>query len=120
MFAVKKISLSGGLGLFFLLFSAFPVLAQKDLAKYVNPFIGTGGHGHTYPGPSLPFGMIQPGPDTNGQKFCGYDHTDPMLHGFSMTHLSGTGWWDLGDFLFVPGTGEPKFDPGAADKRRYG
>ncbi len=90
------------------------------LSDYIRPLVGTQGEGNTYPGPTAPFGMVQPGPDTNGEKFCGYDHTDPMLHGFSMTHLSGTGWWDLGDFLFVPGTGEPKFDPGKADKPRSG
>jgi predicted alpha-1,2-mannosidase len=56
--------------------------------------------------------MVQPGPDTNGEKFCGYDYTDRFLYGFSMTHLSGTGWWDLGDFLFTPGVGEPKLNPG--------
>ena len=86
------------------------------MSKYVRPLVGTQGEGNTYPGPTAPFGMVQPGPDTNGQKFCGYDHTDPLLHGFSMTHLSGTGWWDLGDFLFMPGTGEAKFDPGKAVK----
>ena len=83
---------------------------NPPLSDYIRPLVGTQGEGNTYPGPTAPFGMVQPGPDTNGEKFCGYDHTDPLLHGFSMTHLSGTGWWDLGDFLFMPGTGEPKFD----------
>src|SRR6185436_4215385 len=78
-----------------------------DLAQYVDPFIGTGGHGHTFPGPTLPFGMIQPGPDTRltGWDGCsGYHHDDRFVHGFSHTHLSGTGVSDYGDVLLVPGT----------------
>ena len=69
-----------------------------SLSDYIRPLVGTQGEGNTYPGPTAPFGRVQPGPDTNGEKFCGYDYTDPFIHGFSMTHLSGTGWWDLGDF----------------------
>ena len=82
------------------------------LSDYVRPFVGTQGEGNIYPGPTAPFGMIQPGPDTSGTKFSGYDYDDPMIRGFSMTHLSGTGWWDLGDFLFMAGVGEPKLVPG--------
>jgi len=82
------------------------------LTDHVNPFIGTGGHGHTYPGPSLPFGMIQPGPDTRltGWDGCsGYHYSDSRIFGFSHTHLSGTGIADYCDVLFMPTTGEPKF-----------
>jgi predicted alpha-1,2-mannosidase len=96
------------------------VAAPPPLSDYIRPLVGTQGEGNTYPGPTTPFGMVQPGPDTNSEKFCGYDHADPLVHGFSMTHLSGTGWWDLGDFLFMAGVGEPKFDPGAVDKPRSG
>jgi predicted alpha-1,2-mannosidase len=80
-------------------------------ASDVDPFIGTGGHGHTFPGPSLPFGMIQPGPDTRlaGWDGCsGYHFDDRVVYGFSHTHLSGTGVSDYGDVLFVPGTGAPR------------
>src|SRR3954471_10132746 len=82
-----------------------------DPAREVDPFIGTGGHGHTFPGPTLPFGMIQPGPDTRltGWGGCsGYHHDDTFIHGFSHTHLSGTGVSDYGDVLLVPGIGEAR------------
>jgi predicted alpha-1,2-mannosidase len=85
---------------------------KKDYTAYVNPFIGTGGHGHTYPGPALPFGMIQPGPDTrlDGWDGCsGYHYTDSVIYGFSQTHLSGTGIEDYCDFLFMPTIGKPQF-----------
>ncbi|MFD0941395.1 GH92 family glycosyl hydrolase [Pedobacter boryungensis] len=85
---------------------------KKDFTQYVNPFIGTGGHGHTYPGPAIPFGMIQPGPDTRleGWDGCsGYHYTDNIIYGFSQTHLSGTGIEDYCDFLFMPTVGKPEF-----------
>lgn len=85
---------------------------KRDYNQYVNPFIGTGGHGHTYPGPALPFGMIQPGPDTRleGWDGCsGYHYTDNTIYGFSQTHLSGTGIPDYCDFLFMPTVGKPQF-----------
>src|SRR5512135_3147502 len=75
---------------------------------YVNPFIGTDGHGHTYPGATVPFGMVQLSPD-NGKKgwdWCsGYHYSCDTLVGFSHTHLSGTGCADLGDILFLPTVG---------------
>jgi len=76
-----------------------------DLTRYVNPFIGTGGHGHTFPGASLPFGMVQLSPDTRltGWDGCsGYHYSDSAIYGFSHTHLSGTGISDYGDILFMP------------------
>ena len=82
--------------------------AQSDtskLVRYVDPFIGTGGHGHTYPGASVPFGMVQLSPDAgkSGWDWCsGYHYSDTGLVGFSHTHLSGTGCADLGDILFMP------------------
>ena len=91
-----------------------------DYAKYVNPFIGTGGHGHTYPGATLPHGLVQLSPDTrtSGWDACsGYYHDDETLLGFSHTHLSGTGIGDLGDVLFLPYDGEPKLvEPNGEDK----
>ncbi|MCJ8211164.1 GH92 family glycosyl hydrolase [Mucilaginibacter sp. RS28] len=99
----------------FLVCCAFSVLAQKkkkDYTPLVNPFIGTGGHGHTYPGAVVPFGMVQLSPDTRleGWDGCsGYHATDSVVYGFSHTHLSGTGIPDYCDVLFMPTTGDPKF-----------
>lgn len=85
---------------------------KKDYTKYVDPFIGTGGHGHTYPGAVVPFGMVQLSPDTRleGWDGCsGYHYTDSVVYGFSHTHLSGTGIADYCDILFMPTTGKPQF-----------
>ena len=84
-----------------------------DYASYVNPFIGTGGHGHTFPGAIMPHGMIQPSPDTriDGWDACsGYYYSDSLLNGFTQTHLSGTGCADYGDFLIIPTVGEQVID----------
>ena len=81
--------------------------AQSSLSDQVDPFIGTGGHGHTYPGAAAPFGMVQLSPDAGkgGWDWCsGYHYSDTALIGFSHTHLSGTGCADLGDILFMPTT----------------
>ncbi|MDP1622229.1 MAG: GH92 family glycosyl hydrolase [Bacteroidales bacterium] len=77
-------------------------------ASLVNPFIGTGGHGHTFPGASVPFGMVQLSPDTrlDGWDGCSaYHDSDSVIYGFSHTHLSGTGCSDYGDILIMPVTG---------------
>lgn len=97
--------------------------AEKDqpLINYVNTFIGTGGHGHTYPGATLPFGMMQLSPDTRleGWDGCsGYHYTDEYIYGFSHTHLSGTGISDYGDVLLMP-TNETNFNNGADGKKGY-
>ncbi|MBN2161835.1 MAG: GH92 family glycosyl hydrolase [Pontiellaceae bacterium] len=89
---------------------------EYPLAEKVNPFIGTSGHGHTYPGVSLPFGMVQLSPDTKteGWDWCsGYHYSSETIMGFSHTHLDGTGCADLGDFLFMPTVGELQFQPGS-------
>jgi len=81
---------------------------QNNFCQYVDPFIGTGGHGHTYPGACLPFGMVQVSPDTRleGWDGCsGYHYSDSVIYGFSHTHLSGTGCSDYGDLLLMPTTG---------------
>lgn len=81
-----------------------------DSYSLVNPFIGTGGHGHTYPGASMPFAMVQLSPDTrlDGWDGCsGYHYTDSIIYGFSHTHLSGTGVSDYGDILISPSSGIP-------------
>lgn len=86
---------------------------MKEYTGYVNPFIGTGGHGHTHPGAMLPHGMIQPGPDTriDGWDSCsGYYYEDSTINGFAHTRLSGTGCADFGDFLLMPTVGEQKVE----------
>src|SRR5689334_10368338 len=91
---------------FFLLF-CLPIHAvgQQDLTRYVNPFIGTGGHGHTFPGATLPFGLVPLSPDTRltGWDGCsGYHYSDSTIYGFSHTHLTGTGISDYDDILLLP------------------
>ncbi|MGN6314070.1 MAG: GH92 family glycosyl hydrolase [Rhodanobacteraceae bacterium] len=88
----------------------------------VNPLIGTGGDGHTFPGATVPFGMIQLSPDTAMPDFhhaykwaAGYRYDDHSILGFSHTHFSGSGHSDLGDVLLMPGTGKPQLDPGDPD-----
>jgi putative alpha-1,2-mannosidase len=75
-------------------------------ANYVNPFIGTGGAGHTFPGALVPFGMMQLSPDTRidgSWEGCGgYHYSDSIIYGFTHTHLSGTGVSDYGDILIMP------------------
>ena len=96
-------------------------LKSKPLIDYVNPFIGTGGHGHTYPGATMPFGMMQLSPDTrlDGWDGCsGYHYSDEYIYGFSHTHLSGTGVSDYGDILLMP-TNETIFNNGADGKSGY-
>jgi predicted alpha-1,2-mannosidase len=94
----------------------FPLSAQtnsssNNLSEYVNPFVGTGGHGHTFPGAASPFGMVQLSPDTridDSWDGCGgYHYDDSFIYGFSHTHLSGTGVSDYGDVLMMP-TGGPR------------
>ncbi|MFL0412824.1 GH92 family glycosyl hydrolase [Sphingomonas sp. 179-I 2A4 NHS] len=91
---------------------AAPGLAQSTYDS-VDPFIGTGGEGHTFPGAVAPFGMVQVSPDTDTTcqiRECyghaaGYRYDDPTIQGFSLTHFSGAGHSDLGDFLLMPVAG---------------
>ena len=95
--------------------------SHEKLTSFVNPFIGTGGHGHTFPGATLPFGMIQLSPDTrlDGWDGCsGYHYSDNEIFGFSHTHLSGTGVSDYGDILLMP-TNKIIFNNGADGKEGY-
>lgn len=108
--------------------------ASENLIQYVHPIIGTQRMGHTYPGATSPFGMVQLSPDTdtipyeqNGKynpdvyKYCaGYQYDDKTIVGFSHTHFSGTGHSDLGDFLIMPTTGELILNPGIASQPRSG
>lgn len=102
----------------FISFFSINLYCQKKLTDYVNPFVGTDAHGHTFPGASLPFGMVQLSPDTDteGWDWCsGYHYSDNSIIGFSHTHLSGTGCGDYGDILFMPITGKLKTSPGTKD-----
>jgi predicted alpha-1,2-mannosidase len=100
------------LSFLFLCFS-FMALSQ-NYHHYVNPFIGTGGHGHTFPGATVPFGMVQLSPDTridgSWDGCSGYHYSDKVIYGFSHTHLNGTGVSDYGDIMLIPTMGEPSFD----------
>ncbi len=92
---------------------------QDALVDFVDPFIGTDYHGHTFPGATLPFSMVQLSPDTRtlGWDACaGYHYSDSSILGFSHTHLSGTGIGDYGDILFMPFTGTVLLDAGEADQ----
>jgi predicted alpha-1,2-mannosidase len=99
---------------------------QKEIllpTMLVNPLIGTGGHGHTFPGVCAPFGMMQLSPDTryDGWDGCGgYHYSDSIIYGFSHTHLSGTGVPDYGDLLVVPQSGEAKWKGKFEDPNGYG
>ena len=96
--------------IFFIVSAGF----AQDFAKNVNPFIGTGGHGHTFPGATTPYGMVQLSPDTridgSWDGCSGYHYSDNLIYGFSHTHLNGTGVSDYGDIMLMPTMGEPSFD----------
>ena len=107
---------------------ALPAVAAPVRAS-VDPFIGTGGQGHTYPGATLPFGMVQLSPDTDVERWdacSGYHRDDRSIMGFSHTHLSGTGIGDMLDVLVVPTCGPVRLTPGtladpdAGYRQRFG
>ena len=90
------------------------IVLGQNFQQYVNPFIGTGGHGHTFPGATLPFGMVQLSPDTridgSWDGCSGYHYSDATIYGFSHTHLNGTGVSDFGDIMIMPTMEKPSFD----------
>ncbi len=95
-------------------------ITQSGVTRYVDLFVGTGGHGHTFPGATVPWGMVQLSPDTNdsGWDACsGYHQRDGSIMGFSHTHLSGTGAGDMLDVLVMPAQGEVLLQPGARGLR---
>src|SRR5437588_2702618 len=95
----------------------------EDLTQHVKIAIGTGGHGHTYPGATVPFGMVQLSTDTynDGWDWCsGYHYSDSSIMGFSHTHLSGTGVGDMLDVLVMPRLGELKLEPGSREHPEEG
>jgi putative alpha-1,2-mannosidase len=103
-------------------FDAGAEMPSDEILKQVDPFIGTGFHGHTFPGATTPFGMVQLSPDTrtSGWDACGgYYDADTEIWGFSHTHLSGTGIGDYGDVLMMPFTGDVGIGSGTPDKPDY-
>lgn len=124
--------------LFFAIIIVLSASAQsqknRSLVQYVNPIIGTERMGHTFPGATVPFGMVQLSPDTDTipyeteghynpdvYKYCaGYQYDDKTIVGFSHTHFSGTGHSDLGDFLIMPTVGKLQLNPGTADDPKSG
>tara|TARA_R110002020_G_scaffold108281_2_gene251110 strand:+ start:107442 stop:109787 length:2346 start_codon:yes stop_codon:yes gene_type:complete len=128
-----KPNMGNKFSVFTLFFAVFGIVSagfsqESDLAKYVDPMIGTAKMGHTYPGATVPFGSVQLSPDTdtipygvNGHynpdvyKYCaGYQYADSTIVGFSHTHFSGTGHSDLGDLLVMPTVGKLQLNPGTA------
>lgn len=112
-----------------LLITCHTTIAQTDCSSWVNPFIGTNGMGHTFPGACCPNGSVQLSPDTDTiphniggvyqprvYDYCaGYQYGDKSIVGFSHTHFSGTGHSDLGDILIMPYSGETKLNPGTKE-----
>ena len=93
-------------------------IENSEFLSYVDPFIGTDGHGHTFPGAAVPFGMVQLSPDTHleGWDWCsGYHYTDSSIIGFSHTHLSGTGRSDLMDVFLMTTVGAVNVVPGTRE-----
>ena len=91
-----------------------------DEIKYVDPFIGTGFHGHTFPGATRPFAMVQVSPDTHimgWEASSGYHYDDNEIYAFSHTHLSGTGIGDLGDVALLPYSGADSLKPVATFRK---
>jgi len=107
----------------FMTFIFFCALSFSSVLDYVDPFIGTGGHGHTFPGATVPFGMVQVSPDTDirGWDWCsGYHYSDDSIMGFSHTHLSGTGAADHGEVRLMPIVGDLKIIPGPKEDTSRG
>ena len=110
----RKSGLRGGIQLLFILNCAF-IFAQSN---FVNPLIGTAAHGHTFPGATTPFGLVQLSPDTDDHDWdwsSGYNYADSSIMGFSHTHLSGTGISDLADVLMMPYLGKIQLQAGKKD-----
>lgn len=106
------------------------MMQAQNLISYANPMVGTKNMGHTFPGATAPFGMVQLSPETNQEpyaidgkynpetyRYCsGYQYDDKTIFGFAHTHFSGVGHSDLGDFLVMPTTGKLNLEPGDAKK----
>ena len=125
MSLIKKISLPLILALVIISVWSFtkPFNSNKGLIEYVDPFIGSGGHGHVFVGATVPFGGVQVGP-TNFNKgwdwSSSYHHTDSIVKGFCHLNVSGTGMSDLGELTIMPATGELKYNAGNQDNHMSG
>jgi predicted alpha-1,2-mannosidase len=125
MSLIKKISLPLILALVIIFVWSFtkPFNSNKGLIEYVDPFIGSGGHGHVFVGATVPFGGVQVGP-TNFNKgwdwSSSYHHTDSIVKGFCHLNVSGTGMSDLGELTIMPATGELKYNAGNQDNHMSG
>ena len=109
--------------LLLILVSCTSKISTSDYVDLVDPFIGTGGHGHTFPGATLPFGMVQISPDTRMEDWdgsSGYHYSDKTIMGFSQTHLSGTGAPEYCDVLLMPTVGKVQILPGDERDSRSG
>ncbi|MEA3444611.1 MAG: GH92 family glycosyl hydrolase [Bacteroidota bacterium] len=109
--------------IFAITFSMCSDPGKNSPVSFVDPFIGTDAHGHTYPGASLPFGMVQLSPDTrtaNWDACSGYHSSDNSILGFSHKHLSGTGAMDYGDIRIMPTQGEVFINPGNEENPEMG
>lgn len=97
--------------------------AQENYTQFVNPFVGTDGHGHTFPGATTPFAMVQLSPDTridgSWDGCSGYHYSDSFIYGFSHTHLSGTGCSDYGDINFMPTFVSKPVKPITSERKLY-
>lgn len=121
---MKRLSLAAALILVSLAIPASAEPESADILSYVDPMIGTGPEGHTFPGATAPFGMVQLSPDTDATcqiRDCyahaaGYSYHDPSIQGFSHTHFSGAGHSDLGDILVMPQVGDVQLEPGDPNK----
>ena len=117
--AMKRFATAAAL-LALLPIQSFAEQPAPDPLSFVDPMIGSGPEGHTFPGATAPFGMVQLSPDTDAtcqirdcyDHAAGYSYHDPSIQGFSHTHFSGAGHSDLGDILVMPQVGEVKLDPG--------
>ncbi|MDQ2179016.1 GH92 family glycosyl hydrolase [Marinifilum sp. D714] len=121
--SIKTLGLSLLLGAFASCQLAGGSTNDDSLTQYVDPYIGSGGHGHVFVGASVPFGAIQAGPSNfhKGWDWCSsYHYSDSIIKGFSHLHLSGTGCTDLGEFLIMPAVGELKINPGSQENPEEG
>jgi len=118
-----KFVLKNSLLIFIIALTACTTENSNNYISYIDPMIGTGGHGHTFPGAMVPFGMVQISPDTRWENWdgsSGYHYSDKTIMGFSQTHLSGTGAPEFCDILLMPTTGEPTVITGNEDDSSTG
>ncbi len=120
---MRKIIVIIALTLFFIISCKEQKTTKRDYSVFVDPFIGTSGHGHTFPGATAPYGMVQLSPDTRTETWdgcSGYHYSDKSILGFSHTHFSGTGGGGGGDIMFMPIIGKVRFNEGDTSNTKKG